>query len=267
MNKKLTIAGIISFTALLSSCTDSEQTTKLIITKNCSTANNICTFELVNADVVRQTNLLGKVTEKIVSSKPLQSITGDFMWNSDGAFATNTELENQSLPHCSDGTCTATESPTAYTFTGGSNNVSISGTVTIDGQQVNLDSLPNVLVETPQIADSHTFKWSETPTLPTGQEMIDVVNALNIGRDSAHGEFSVDGNSWKITCDPGYVWLVAHDPEWGSDSQPELKNGVVQVMWSYEREEWDTATYPAGDTTAIVLNGEAGGILFQAGCW
>ena len=78
---------------------------------------------------------------------------------------------------------------------------------------------------------SHIFQQSNSPALPEGQTIQDVVNALNKESKSANGLFYVTGNSWAITCDENYYWKADQDPEWGAESTSSTGRSTIVLYW------------------------------------
>ncbi|AEB27516.1 hypothetical protein FNFX1_0568 [Francisella cf. novicida Fx1] len=264
--KKLFISTvIISSAAILGSCGKSETATELRIVNQCNTSNDLCKFELTNAVVSRYTNLLGKTIERVESQTPLQDIQGTITWNppAGATLATNTDVVTQLGSGCQNNSCTANANPTAYNLAAGSNAISISGNVTVNGKTVDLATVPPVTVETEQVSDTHVFQRADTPPLPIGQTIQDVVNELNANAASANGTFSVEGNSWKITCNQGYEWLDDQNPNWGGSSRANSTRQVAFLEWTGTA--WSSRGLTSRDTFNYGLGG--GTRYFIAGCW
>jgi hypothetical protein len=88
-----------------------------------------------------------------------------------------------------------------------------------------------------------------------------VVDALNENKAAAHGEFSLDGDSWKITCDAGYEWLDDQDPEWGDLQTSGIERSVSEIGWN-------GGSWTAGDSGFdATYNGWSDSKIFIAGCW
>ena len=256
MKKKILISSIlISGAAMLASCSDSSTDSELRIVEGCNTANESCTVELTEAVVNLQTNFLGKTTEHLVKQTPLQAIEGKIKWETDGTVDADNEI-------CVDADCSINTNPSAFSFAAGPHTIGVSGTVTVNGKSINLaEAVPEVSIVTEATADSHKFKWASTPELPASQTLQNVVDALNANKATAHGEFSLDGDSWKITCDAGYEWLDDQDPEWG-EMQSSLEGRSVAVsQWMVNN--WEVF----GSEDAFTYNGAFDGELFIAGCW
>ncbi|AEB27974.1 DUF3281 family protein [Francisella hispaniensis] len=263
--KKLLIGtAIISSAAILGSCSKSETDTELRIVDQCNTANDLCKFELTNAVVSRYTNLLGKTIERLESQIPLQDIQGTITWNPPAGAtpANNADVVTQLGSGCQNDSCTVNANPTAYNLAAGSNAISVSGNVTVNGKTVDLaTAVPPVTVDTIQV--SHVFQWAASPTLPTRQTIQDVVDALNEHQAEAHGVFSVEGNSWKITCNPGYQWLNDQDPAWGGQSR---ETGGLSRISSMVR--WGGTSWIAGSISSNVTRNNYSNLrVFTAGCW
>ncbi|AVC45060.1 hypothetical protein B4919_04650 [Francisella tularensis subsp. novicida] len=232
--KKLLIgAVVISSTVLLASCGKTTTAKELRIVDNCDTANDLCEFELTDAVVSRYTNVLGKTIERVESKTPLRDsdIKGTITWNTPAgaSFADNTTVKSELGVSCQDDSCTANSNPTAYNLPVGSNTISVSGTVTVDGKEIDLatDVKPDV-VDTAAVENSYTF---QTGTLPDGLTISALVDALNTNKGHAHGAFSVAGQNFRITCDQGYEWLDDQNPAYGTRVDSDITRGVAQAGW------------------------------------
>lgn len=142
MKKKILISSVlIAGTAMLASCiNESETTNELRIEEKCNTDSDLCRFELVNATVLRQTNVLGREVTRTLNKAPLQSIEGVITWAAtNGTPADSAVVATELGQGCENDDCTVNANPTAFEFaTGGSNAVSLSGNVMVDGKLVDL---------------------------------------------------------------------------------------------------------------------------------
>ncbi|MGQ4006191.1 DUF3281 family protein [Francisellaceae bacterium CB300] len=292
--KKTIIATSIALGALaLSSCSDSKTTNELQIEKQCTTANDLCKFELTNAVVVHQTNLLGKTTEKTLSRSPLQDIVGVINWV---GVAENATVVADFDSGCENDTCTRTANPTALTFDAGNNSVSVTGTVTVDGKSVDLEAaVPSVDITTEQALDSVTFTMPAPgstaegvvirPLAMTTQLIVDTLNAIKLddGTTSAmHGTLTKDSDTqMTLTCDTGYEWLDHKTPTWGTSgftSSGFTSSGFTSSgftsgkardranLWDWRDDEsdWRSKEDINDGFTAI---GYGTGVDFFIGCW
>jgi hypothetical protein len=144
----------------------------------------------------------------------------------------------------------------------------LSGTITFNGKSINLaEAVPAVSIVTEATADSHTFNRTESPALPAGQTMQDVVDALNVNKAAAHGTFEVvpvgELDSWKITCDAGYEWLDDQDPGWGVTRNGLEPRTTARIAWDRDNLSWAEVE----DNTGGTDNGANFGKIFNAGCW
>ncbi|AFX70521.1 DUF3281 domain-containing protein [Francisella tularensis] len=116
---------------------------------------------------------------------------------------------------CQDDNCTANSNPTAYKLATGSNTISVSGTVTVDGKTIDLATEVQPVVEdTVAIENSYTFQKG----LPSGAIITTLVASLNANAAKAHGTFAADGSgSFNMTFDKGYTWLKDVDPAYGTE--------------------------------------------------
>ncbi|APC95293.1 DUF3281 family protein [Francisella tularensis subsp. novicida] len=265
--KKLLIGtAILSSAAILGSCGKSETATQLRIVDQCNTANDLCKFELTNAVVSRYTNLLGKTIERVESQTPLQDIQGTITWNppAGATLATNTDVVTQLGSGCQNDSCTANANPTAFNLQVGSNSISVSGTITVNGKTVDLAStVPPVTVDTIQVADSHVF---QSGTLPAGLSIGDLVTNLNINARDAHGTFSEQNGTLKITCETGYEWIDDQDPPFGSFTTASTSRSVAMSSWLRETNSWINGAQP---NFSLTQNGVSNTVSYTwiAGCW
>ncbi|MDE4992660.1 DUF3281 family protein, partial [Francisella tularensis] len=76
------------------------------------------------------------------SQTPLQAIQGTITWNppAGATLATNTDVVTQRGSGCQNDSCTANANPTAFNLHVGSNSISVSGTITVNGKTVDLAS-------------------------------------------------------------------------------------------------------------------------------
>ena len=125
---------MLSTAAILSSCSGSETTKELRIAKVCTPGNDLCKFELTDAVVDRDTNLIGKTIERIVSSKPLEITEGNIVWSGGVSVANNDEVTTHFGQGCENGQCSRNSNPTAlYFLPNNSTTVKVTGIVTVDG--------------------------------------------------------------------------------------------------------------------------------------
>ncbi|AJI45534.1 DUF3281 family protein [Francisella tularensis subsp. novicida] len=269
--KKLLIgAVVISSTVLLASCDKPRTATELRIVDHCNTANDLCEFELTDAVVSRYTNILGKTIERVESQTPLHDsdIKGTITWNLPigAAFADNSDVKTELGLNCQNDSCTANSNPTAYNLAVGSNTISVSGTVTVDGKQINLatDVKPDV-IDTQAVENSYVFP---TGTLPDGLTLKTLVDTLNVHSQVANGKFSASGSNLRITCNSGYEWLDAADPTYGAEVR------LINNPRGTAIAEWDlstkTMTAKSEDDNTYIENGfhtPDGLVVWYAGCW
>ncbi|AEB28628.1 DUF3281 family protein [Francisella hispaniensis] len=267
--KKLLLgAAIISSVAALASCGKTETAKELRIIDKCNTSNDLCEFELTDAVVSRYTNALGKTIERVESKTPLRDsdIKGTITWHAPdtAVLADNKTVVDVLQVNCENDNCTANSNPTAYSLPVGSNTISVSGTVTVDGKEVDLatDVKPDV-IDTQAVDNSHVFK---TGTLPSGATITTLVAALNENSGTANGKFSSSGNALMITCNTGFKWLDSIDPDYGSYvSNP--GHGASRVFWDLSKAEF---TEKQGvDNSATTQNAAGGnnGATWEIGCW
>jgi len=263
MKKKILISSLlISGAAMLASCTESSTDSELRIVDQCNTTSGLCKFELTDAVVIRQSFILGKATTHVVSQTPIQSIEGDITWVAPGGTpADNAAVETAFGTGCENDDCTNSANPTAFTFGAGGHSISVTGTIVHNGQSINLaDAVAPVSIDTELVADSHTFLRADAPALPTGQSIDDVVAAFNSDLTGANGTFSVVGNTWKITCNPGYEWLDSVNPAWG---QPVGSSSIRSVRFVY----WAGAVWNNSPSSSNGTLNAIQGNNFSAGCW
>ncbi|APC94498.1 DUF3281 family protein [Francisella tularensis subsp. novicida] len=266
--KKVVIgAAIISGTVLLASCGKTTTATELRIVDQCTPANDLCEFELTDAVVSRYTNILGKTIERVESKTPLHDIQGTITWNapSTAGLADNATVKSAIGVSCQDDNCTANSNPTAYNLAAGSNTISVSGTVTVDGKTIDLatDVQPDV-VETVAVENSHTF---QSGNLPSGSTITNLAAALNENKTKANGTFSADGTALKITCDSGYKWREDIDPAFGQEVNSDYNRGVSWVKWDTNSSSY---TVKQGQDTAWTMNAVQRGdniTEWKFGCW
>ncbi|APA82231.1 DUF3281 family protein [Francisella tularensis] len=259
-------AAIVSSAALLGSCGKSETATELRIIDQCNTANTLCKFELANTVLSRYTNALGKTIERVESQTPLQNIQGTITWipSAGATLANSATVQTEFGSGCENDSCTANANPTAYNLAAGSNSISVSGTVTVNGQTVDLaTAVPAVTVETVQVADSHVFP---TGNLPEGLTLQALIDGLNANAPAANGTFSADGTNLKITCNTGYEWLDDQNPAYGSTTVSNVTRSTSEVFFDTFNSE---LTADPG-LNAATSNGHFDGGFFTfwiAGCW
>ncbi|APA83200.1 DUF3281 family protein [Francisella tularensis] len=269
--KKVVIgAAIISGTVLLASCGKTTTATELRIVDQCTPASDLCEFELTDAVVSRYTNMLGKTIERVESKTPLHDIQGTITWNAPAtaSLADNATVKSTLGVSCQDDSCTANSNPTAYSLAAGSNTISVSGTVTVDGKTIDLatDVQPDV-VDTEAVENSYTF---QSGSFPSGSSltMKAVADALNENSTAAHGTFDVTGTALRITCNSGYKWLKNIDPAWGATVDSDKGRETSHVIWNDSSKKFTTKK-SEGDgakstQNAVVVGSE---IAWEAGCW
>lgn len=264
--KILLTTAILASAGLMSSCINKETTSELRIDEQCNTASDLCKFELTNAEVTRQTNLLGQTRETIVSQSSLQNIEGTITWETTGTLANNDDVVSAFGSGCEDGVCTENANPTAYNFVAGPHSIAVSGNVIVDGKSVDLSSaVPAVDIETEETADSFVFDRQGNPSLPDGQTIDDVVAALNVNSAAAHGTFTSENGAVKITCDDGYEWLDDVNPSWGQSHTYDVSRSVVYVY--YDGVDWNSMEEVASTKTRNGLIFNFNATDFTYGCW
>ena len=148
-NKFISLISITTASVCLSSCIHTEENTELKIVSEC--AQNICHIEVVQADILRTTNILGKTTERILNKTPLVSSNNSLTWSiSGGSFANSQQMLVSSLPACENDNCSPTSNPTGYIFPTGpaTHAISVSGNVTLpDGTTKEINQSANVIIE------------------------------------------------------------------------------------------------------------------------
>ncbi|MBK2356638.1 DUF3281 family protein [Francisella hispaniensis] len=270
-NRLLNTTAIIFAIELLGSCGKTETANELRIVDECNETNDLCRFELSDAQVSRYTNILGKTIERVLSQTPLNDIQGAIGWNASAgvSLADNSEVQNRLGVGCQNNICTQNGNSTAFKLPVGSNTIRASGTVTIDGKTVDLATdIPPVVINTSVAGSSvHVF-----PTeLEDDYSLQSLINALNQNRHYAHGTFFADGNNLKIQCDPGYVWLDDINPQYGGQAQSATSRSVAMVSWVGDLDEFrvDEYRFLHFDMSSLTLNGVrlGGVVLWQMGCW
>jgi len=268
LKKKIIITTMTLLGAtILASCTNSETTKEIGIVYQCVVADGLCSFELANVAITKQTDLLGKTTTKVSKTSSLGPIVGTINWVSPGTLADNTKVIQAGLPACEGDFCTDSSNPAAYAFEAGTHIVSVSGNVTVDGSAIDLSTVPSVTV-TSEISRSHTFLHGTDPAPPASMQAI--VNALNTNKAQANADFSVNGSSWQITCHNGFHWDETIDPAWGTELEhPYLTRGTAYVS------VYPNAINTGSNTTKWTINSYdflnpgpwASTVHFEAGCW
>ncbi|WP_043024599.1 DUF3281 family protein [Francisella tularensis] len=268
IKKKILISSyIVISAALLGSCGKSESVPALRIVSQCNTANDLCKFELANTVLSRYTNVLGKTIERVESQTPLQNIQGTISWipPASATLAESETVQTEFGSGCENNSCTANSNPTAYNLAVGTNTISVSGIVNVNGQVVDLAAeVPAVTIDTIIVSDSHVFPIGE---LPTGLTLEALVAALNINSDAAHGTFSADGSNLKITCEDGYEWDATQNPSYGAYSSSDMVRNVAIVRYDvfteriYGTEAGSDAETVNGQTSLVGL------VVWKAGCW
>ncbi|MBK2356642.1 DUF3281 family protein [Francisella hispaniensis] len=263
-------AAIISSTVLLASCGKTTTAKELRIIDNCTEAKDLCEFELTDAVVSRYTNILGKTIERVESKTPLHDsdIKGTITWNAPGsaALADNASLQSVLGVSCQDDKCTENSNPTAYKLAAGSNTISVSGTVTVDGQTIDLATdVKPITEDTEAVENTYTFQKGD---LPSGATIPDLVKTLNANASKANGSFIADGSgSFKIQCNTGYTWLKDVDPAYGTEFN-EAGNGrsIAVATWSTTDNKWTaSAIDSSGYTQDGIVKGD--NVSWMAGCW
>ncbi|ABK89989.1 DUF3281 family protein [Francisella tularensis subsp. novicida] len=273
MTKKKLLIGMVTISGIviLGSCGKTETVNELLIVDQCNDVRDLCRLELANAQVSRYTNFLGKTIKRLQSQTPLRDIQGTVTWNASAgtSLADNSDVQSELGLSCQDDNCTANSNSTAYTLPVGSNTISVSGTVTVDGKTIDLATdVPALVINTSAAGSSvHVF-----PTELEGNLTLqDLVDSLNQGRHYAHATFSADGSNLKIQCDPGYVWLDDINPEYGGQSSAASARSVAMVSWVEELEEFrvDEFRFLHFDMSSLTLNGVRLGnhVFWEMGCW
>ncbi|AJI74040.1 hypothetical protein AQ14_300 [Francisella tularensis subsp. novicida D9876] len=165
---------------------------------------------------------------------------------------------------CQNDSCTANANPTAFNLQVGSNSISVSGTITVNGKTVDLAStVPPVTVDTIQVDDSHMF---QSGTLPAGLTIGDLVTNLNINARDAHGTFSEENGTLKITCETGYEWIDDQDPRFGGFTTASSSRSVAMSSWLRETNSWINGAQP---NFSLTQNGVSNTVSYTwiAGCW
>ena len=272
---KIKYISLIVATSLIISCSDQQEKNELVINPKCNINKDTCIFELVDEKVLVQTNILGKVTEKIISKKQIKNISGDLTWlvPDNTGNATNNELVASGLSGvCPSAGCTSTTNPTAYKLNEGNHLISISGTVTIDGKEISLDDVKPLSITT--IVTHHESVTLVMPapgaTLngvlrPVNMTTDLIVNALNLNAQAAHGTFlKINDTSFKFTCNEGYEWKDANTPPWGSsfDSKGPFRSASQIINWNGS--DWNTKESANQANTVL---GYPNTYHFTFGCW
>ncbi|QIV95627.1 uncharacterized protein DUF3281 [Allofrancisella inopinata] len=136
--KKLSIlAGIFAGPVILSSCVkESQQRLEFQIIHQCN--GTVCSISLTPVSQVVQESFLGST--HVVKSQKLLADSYNIQWNGISNFADNSILAPLGLNSCGGGVCSDTSNPTAGVFTAGEGvNISLSGTVTVNGTTYNLE--------------------------------------------------------------------------------------------------------------------------------
>ena len=169
--KKLVIpfVGVASVSMFLLGCTHTEENIELKIDSEC--AENVCHIELVQADINKVTNTLGKTTEKVLKTTPLVDENNSITWSIlGGNYATSQDMINNELPSCENDTCSSSGNPTGYVFPIGAATypVSVSGTVVLsNGISKEVDQSADVIVEAPSVKTQITFTGENYASIPS----------------------------------------------------------------------------------------------------
>ncbi|MDE4955287.1 DUF3281 family protein, partial [Francisella tularensis] len=81
----------------------------------------------------------------------------------------------------------------------------------------------------------HVF---QSGTLPAGLTIGDLVTKLNINARDAHGTFSEQNGTLKITSETGCEWIDDQDPPFGSFTTASTSRIVAISSWLRETNTW-----------------------------
>ena len=182
-HKLFSLISITTASVCLSSCIKTQEIQEPKIVGAC--AQNICHIELVQADIFKTTNLLGKTTEKVLSTTPLRSASDSLTWtiSDSGTWATSEEMSSSNLPACESSPCAPTDNPTGYVFPTDSathtHKVSVSATIITNGttKEINLST---EITENPEYATQMTFEDGDyTGVTPSGTDSSTGISWVN----------------------------------------------------------------------------------------
>ena len=177
----------------LSSCT-SETKQELAITHTCNDTGTICSIEFGAQNVTYTKNLTGK--DLVLNREILRTDNTSLVWTGITNFATNTDLTTAGLTNCATSPCTNTQNPTGGEFTADETvNITVSGTITINGQQIQINQTSGGtwIVPMPPAPATVTF------TKPTGW-VGDSTGSLGTSGIT----FSISGDDVTFTCPQEY---------------------------------------------------------------
>ncbi|AEB28630.1 hypothetical protein FN3523_0773 [Francisella hispaniensis] len=214
---------------------------------------------------------MGKTIERVESKTPLRDsdIKGTITWHAPdtAVLADNKTVVDVLQVNCENDNCTANSNPTAYNLTVGSNTISVSGTVTVDGKTIDLATdVKPITEDTEEVKSTFTF---QTGTLPEGLTLQALVDALNQNKTSAHGTFDASNTSLRITCDNGYGWLRNIDPPYGEFQHSDSSRGVAQAVWDVDTNSfYSTGARDIDYTTnGNKYRSGANRYTWNMGCW
>ncbi|MDE4978053.1 DUF3281 family protein, partial [Francisella tularensis subsp. holarctica] len=87
----------------------------------------------------------------------------------------------------------------------------------------------------------HVF---QSGTLPAGLTIGDLVTNLKINARDAHGTFSEQKGTLKITCETGCEWIDDQDPPLGSFTTASTSRSVAMSSGVRETKSWINGAQP-----------------------
>lgn len=163
--RKTIVLLFVFITAVLSSCVQENRSSKeIVIQKICGA--RACSFELVEADVLLQTNFLGKQRKKVLQTHVLDTQdNSSLIWRLSvgSSFATSEQMIG--LPACENDQCSPSANPTGVFFEDpGGFSIEVSGRVTLsDGTVVDVDKSTDIIID--------EFPTRLTYRMPSGSTM------------------------------------------------------------------------------------------------
>ena len=134
---------------------------------------------------------------------------------------------------CSTDTCTDNENPSGFIFAEGGHSIGVTGTAIVNGRQVNLSSVPQVIIDTQEIVPltQMTFLLNGAVGAISGAKIVEKLSQVT---EKAHATFTNNGDiSWTIICEDGYVvGDNIYPPAYGSELTFGTKRKVAYVNYS-----------------------------------
>lgn len=257
---------VLIFAIGLSGCIKTENDTRVLFIKKC--INNLCSFQLVEANVQVSSDVLGKEHVHVLSQQPLEALSSNIQWVfGGGSQPTSAQMTASGLPACGNDDCSETSNPTGRDFgtDWGQKTVSVTGSVKMsNGKTLNID----------ESSSFYVFPTQVTYQMPAGSTITAEEAAALFNSSEFKGELQSVIGTGGVN---GTLTFICKDGEFMAPSALNLSPNQVGFRTSWEREgiltELPTPTFYASSNSwgsligiAVANNSSFSGGVTGADC-